>query len=95
MMPTRLPDAATDRVTAAFARVTDARYALDILERSGVEPVDIALDTVQDERGGVQLVILRVEIAGIARDRVLAAISGGHGVPVADQTAQGRPARVA
>ena len=88
-------DAATDRVTAAFARVTDARYAIGILERCGVEPVDIAIDTVPDERGGVQLVILRVEIAGVARDRVLAAISGGHGVPMADQADPARPVRVA
>lgn len=94
-MPAPHADATTDRFTAAFARVTDARYAIGILERCGVEPVDIAIDTVPDERGGVQLVILRVEIAGVARDRVLAAISGGHGVPVADPVAQERPARVA
>lgn len=86
---------ATDQVTAAFARVTDARYAIDILERCGVEPVDIAIDTVQDELGRVQLVIMRVEIAGVARDRILAAISGGHGVPMADPAEVGRPARVA
>jgi hypothetical protein len=87
-------DAPTDRVTAAFARETDARYAIGILERCGVEPVDIAIDTVQDQDGRVQLVVLRVEIAGVARDRVLAAISGGHGVPMADELGAGQ-ARVA
>jgi hypothetical protein len=94
-MPALQTHAATDRVTAAFARVTDARYAIGILERCGVEPVDIALDTVEDGRGGVQLVILRVDTADVARERVLAAISGGHGVPVADLAVEGRPARVA
>lgn len=85
----------TAQVTAAFARVTDARYAIDILERCGVEPVDIAIDTVHGADGRVQLVIMRVEIAGVARDRILAAISGGHGVPMADSAEPVRPARVA
>lgn len=86
---------ATDMVTAAFARETDARYAIDILERCGLEPVDITIDTVADDRGGVQLVIMRVEIAGVGRDRVLAAISGGHGVPMQEREPELRRAQVA
>lgn len=78
------PSTPADRLTAAFARVADARYAIGILESCGMAPVDIKLETVDDGRGGVSLVILRIEIGGIARDRVLAAISGGHGVPVPD-----------
>ena len=71
-----------DQYSAAFARVADARYAIGILESCGLAPVDVDIETVTDERGAVQLVILRVVIAGEARDRVLAAISGGHGVPL-------------
>lgn len=83
-MPAPEPIAQTDRLTAAFARVSDARYAIGILESCGMEPLRIALETVGDGRGGVAMVIMRVEIGGIARDRVLAAISGGHGVPVTE-----------
>lgn len=78
------PSTPADRLTAAFARVADARYAIGILESCGMAPVDIKLETVDDGRGGVAIVILRIEIGGIARDRVLAAIAGGHGVPVPD-----------
>jgi hypothetical protein len=78
-----MPVPSNDRFAAAFARVADARYAIDILESCGLAPIDIDIETVTDERGAVQLVILRIVIAGEARDRVLAAISGGHGVPLA------------
>ena len=71
-----------DQYSAAFARVAAARDAIGILESCGLAPVDVDIETVTDERGAVQLVILRVVIAGEARDRVLAAISGGHGVPL-------------
>lgn len=77
----------TDRLTAAFARVADARYTIGILESCGMAPVDIELETLDDGRGGVSLVLLRIEIRGGARDRVLTAISGGHGVPVPDPAA--------
>lgn len=83
------PSTPAHRLTAAFARVADARYAIGILESCGMAPVDIKLETVDDGRGGVSLVILRIEIGGIARDRVLAAISGGHGVALADPDAAG------
>jgi hypothetical protein len=75
---------APDQLSAAFARVADAKYAIGILESCGLAPVDIDIETVTDERGAVQLVILRVVIAGEARDRVLSAIAGGHGVPLTD-----------
>lgn len=68
------------QITAAFARVADARYAMGILETCGDGPVRATLEPVLDDRGEVQLVMLHIEIGGIARDRVLAAISGGHGV---------------
>lgn len=84
-----------DRVSAAFARETDARYAIGILERCGVEPSEIDLDRVEDGRGGVQLVILHVGIMGVGRDRILAAISGGHGVPMPEQTSSAHRSRVA
>lgn len=71
-----------DRLTAAFARVADARYAMGILERCGMALVDIKLETLDDGRGGVSLALLRIDIGDVARDRVLAAISGGHGVAV-------------
>ena len=82
-MPTRHP---SDRLAAAFAREADAQYAIGILESCGLAPIDVDIETVADEQGGVQLVILRIVIAGEARDRVLAAISGGHGVPLPDAT---------
>lgn len=84
-----------DRVSAAFARETDARYAIGILERCGVTPGDIDIDRIEDGRGGVQLVILHVGIVGVGRDRILAAVSGGHGVPMPEQAASARPVRVA
>ena len=78
-MPTR---PSSDRLAAAFAREADAQYAIGILESCGLAPIDVDIETVADEHGAVQLVILRIVIAGEARDRVLAAISGGHGVPL-------------
>ncbi|MEO5885693.1 MAG: hypothetical protein ABIQ58_09295 [Candidatus Limnocylindrales bacterium] len=83
-MPVSEPVSPNDRVTAAFARVSDARYAIGILESCGLASVHISVETMNDERGEVSLVIMRVELDGISRDRVLTAISGGHGFPVAD-----------
>ena len=69
-------------MSAAFARAVDARYALGILETCGHAPIRVTLESMTDERGEVQMVILHIEIEGMARDRVLAAFSGGHGVPL-------------
>ncbi len=75
-----------ERLTAAFARAADARYAIGILETCGDGPVRATLEPVFDDRGEVQLVMLHIEIDGIARDRVLSAISGGHGVAMSSPT---------
>ena len=75
-----------ERLTAAFARAADARYAIGILETCGDGPVRATLEPVFDDRGEVQLVMLHIEIDGIARDRVLSAISGGHGVAMPSPT---------
>ncbi len=72
-----------ETLTAAFARVTDARYALGILESCGDGPIHATLEPVHDDRGALQLVILHIQIDGIPRERVLSAISGGHGVMMA------------
>lgn len=91
------PDPA-ERLTAAFARVADARYAIGILETCGDGPVRATLEPIMDDRGEVQLVMLHIEIEGIARDRVLSAISGGHGVtmsPLSDEPFDGDIARIA
>lgn len=86
MLPISAPESAdlTHHLTAAFARITDARYAIGILESCGTAPVKVSIETVDDARGGVAVVILRIEVDAGGRDRVLAAISGGHGVPVPD-----------
>ena len=42
------------------------------------------METVADERGGVAVVILRIQVDAGGRARVLAAVSGGHGVPMPD-----------
>lgn len=87
-----------ERLTAAFARLTDARYAVGILEACSADPVKASVEPVMDERGEVQLVMLHVDIDGLARERVLAAISGGHGVvvtPRAPEAADGDIARIA
>lgn len=79
--PVTSPLRSTDAlISAAFARVADAHYAMGILETCGDGPVRATLEPILDDRGEVQLVMLHIEIDGIARDRVLAAISGGHGV---------------
>ena len=71
-----------ETLTAAFARVTDARYAIGILESCGDGPIRATLEPVNDDRGVVQLVMLHIEVGGIPRERILSAISGGHGVMV-------------
>lgn len=73
-----------DRLTAAFARAVDARYAIAILEGAGTAPVRATMEELRDERGAVSLIVLRVDLTGLDRTRVLAAISGGHGVPIAE-----------
>ena len=83
-IPAPEPADLTNHLTAAFARLTDARYAIGILESCGMAPVNVSIGTVNDERGGVAVVILRIEVDADGRARVLAAISGGHGVPVPD-----------
>jgi hypothetical protein len=91
-------DPPAERLTAAFARFADARYAIGILETCGDGPVRATVEPVMDDRGEVQLVMLHIEIGGIARDRVLSAISGGHGVTMsapADPAADGGVTRIA
>lgn len=78
-----------DRLTAAFARASDARYALGILESSGAVPVRATLEEVRDERGAVSLIVLRVDLTGLDRARVLSAVSGGHGVPIPEPDTAG------
>ena len=69
------------QVTAAFARLRDAYYAVGILE-SGDVPVHATVEELYDERGTVQLILLRVELEGIGLERVHTAIAGGHGVAI-------------
>lgn len=76
-----------DKVTAVFARMADARYALGILETAGDAPIRATIEPVVDDSGNVRLVVLRVELAGLALDRIMAAVSGGHGVAVAEPQA--------
>ncbi len=76
------PARSGDLLTAVFARMADARYAIGILESCGDGAVRTTVEEVVDDDGSPQLVVLRVEIGGIAMERVLAAISGGHGVRI-------------
>jgi len=76
-----------ERVTAAFARAADAHYTIGILESTGSAPVRATLEELRDERGAISLIVLRVDLTGLDRARVLAAISGGHGVPIPEPAA--------
>lgn len=69
-----------ERLTAGFARAADARYAISILQACGDGPVRASIEPVLDERGEIRLVILRIELEGVSRDRALSAITGAHGV---------------
>lgn len=91
MFPSSAPDpsAQPELLTAAFARAADARYALGILGSSGSSPVRATLEEVRDERGAVSLIVLRVDLTGLDRARVLSAVSGGHGVPIPEPDAAG------
>lgn len=83
-----------ERLTAAFARVADARYVIGILESCGDGPIRATLEPVNDDRGVMQLVMLHIELGGIPRERVLSAISGGHGVMVSTPEPTSRPADI-
>lgn len=83
-----------ETLTAAFARVTDARYAIGILESCGDGPIRATIEPVNDDRGVLQLVMLHIEIGGIPRERILSAIGGGHGVMVSAPEPASRAASV-
>jgi hypothetical protein len=70
------------QVTAAFARLRDAYYAVGILESGGEAPVLATVEELFDERGTVQLILLRVEVEGLGLERVHTAVAGGHGVAI-------------
>jgi hypothetical protein len=86
-------------VTAAFARLRDAYYTVGLLESGSPAPVHATVEQLYDERGDVQLILLRVDLEGIGLERVHTAIAGGHGVaipprepgPVVEPVRRGRP----
>jgi hypothetical protein len=79
------PPIRSERLTAAFARLRDAHYAVGILESAGEAPVRATVEALYDERGAMQLILLRVDLDGLGRERVLTAVAGGHGVAVPER----------
>jgi hypothetical protein len=77
--------ASTGRVTAAFAGQRDAYYAVGILDSGADVPILATVEELYDERGNVQLVLLRVELEGLDRERILTAVAGAHGVVIPDR----------
>ena len=71
-----------ERLTAAFAGVRDAYYAVGILDSGAAAPVLATVEPLYDERGNEQLILLRIELDGLDRERVLTAVAGGHGVVI-------------
>jgi hypothetical protein len=85
-VPAEMPASAPgERLTAAFARVRDAYYAVGILDSSAANPVLATVEPLYDERGNEQLILLRIELDGLNRDSVLTAIAGGHGVVIPER----------
>jgi hypothetical protein len=67
-------------MTAAFARETDARFALAILASSPGRILSSTLRPIAGAGGRVDLVMLDVDIADLAPERMAVAMTGAHGV---------------
>ncbi len=74
-----------ERLTAAFAGLRDAYYAVGILDSSADVTVRATVEPLYDERGNEQLILLRVDLDGLDRERVLTAVAGGHGVVIPER----------
>lgn len=85
-VPASVPAAAPgEQLTAAFAGLRDAYYAVGILDSGSDVPVRATVEPLYDERGNEQLILLRVELDGLDRERVLTAVAGGHGVVIPER----------
>jgi len=73
------------QMTGAFARAADARYALAILERCTGGPISAAVREQLDARGAVEIVLLDIEVGSLEPDQIRAAVSGAHGVLMAQR----------
>ena len=71
------------RMSAAFARESDARSALSFLASCG-HILSSTLRPITGAGGRVDLVVLDVDVADLAPERMVVVMTGTHGVVMAD-----------